>query len=102
MKKALLILWLFALTAISQSTNITGIPDGVTVFTITLEGGGELHGAIEKDGSFIAKFQKDNDNSLKSVTVIKDTPGDPGKKKRQLEQNCRRTARNAAEARNAL
>lgn len=80
MKKALLLLGLFALSAVGQSSNITGIPDGVTVFTITLKSGEELHGAIQLKAAFINDYSEAEASSMTNVTVISDVPSAPGKR----------------------
>jgi hypothetical protein len=58
--------------------NITGIPDDATVFTITLEGGGELHGAIQLKGVYISDYTEIENSSMTGVTVIYDSPSKPG------------------------
>ena len=80
MKKALLLLGLIALPVLSQSTNLTGIPDGVTVFTIALKDGAELHGAIQLKGVFIEDYSEVEASSMTSVKVISDVPSAPGKR----------------------
>lgn len=85
MKKALLILWVFVLPAITQSTNITGIPSGVTIFEIQMtpgkgpDGMDTVYGAIRLDGAFLdAEYPTDTSRLPTSLPVLSDAPDRPG------------------------
>lgn len=85
MKKALLILCIFVLPAISQSTNITGIPSGVTIFEIQMspgkgpDGADTVYGAIRLDGAFLdSEYPADTSRLPTSLPVLSDAPENPG------------------------
>tara|TARA_R110001592_G_scaffold30815_1_gene109680 strand:+ start:269 stop:862 length:594 start_codon:yes stop_codon:yes gene_type:complete len=85
MKKALLILCLFASVAIGQSSNLTGIPDDATIFVITLREGKELrgesvvYGALKIRGEFITgKYPEQDSDIPTNINIVFDSPSDPG------------------------
>lgn len=85
MKKLLLLLCLAALPAISQSTNITGIPSEAAIYKITFKAGkaprGENveYGAIKVRGEFLqGDYPADEKDGPTNLTIVFDTPADPG------------------------
>ncbi len=85
MKKALLLLCVFVLPVISQSTNITGIPSGVTIFEIQMSpgkgpaGSDTVYGAIRLDGDFLdSGYPTDTSRLPTSLPVLSDAPDKPG------------------------
>ena len=85
MKKVFLLLCVFVLPAISQSTNITGIPSGVTIFEIQMspgkgpDGSDTVYGAIRLDGAFLdSGYPTDASRLPTSLPVLSDAPDKPG------------------------
>lgn len=85
MKKALLILCIFVLPAFGQSTNITGIPSGVTIFEIQMSpgkgpnGADTVYGAIRLDGAYLdSEYPADPSRLPTSLPVVSDDPESPG------------------------